>query len=625
MNKANNRNRFWEILLSNPYIFISVIGFLVYSQSLFFDFSYHDDDIMIVNNKQLFEEQGNTSLAFKTDAWFKVKSIELYRPLQSISYILDYNIAGTSPWIFHATNILLHILCCLFLYKLLILLSFSNKLSLLGSTIQAVHFTFLHSVCWIPARGDLLLTLFSLISFIYLIKFIRNNNFWFLIIHFVSFLLALLSKESAIVLPFLFLLYSILVDKKELFSKHFIIKFATYAFLIIPYLHLRSGAVAVKDSSINLYFFITNLPILPETIIKYFIPINFSVMPTFKIGSTLFGIILIVLLIYYILKSLKKKKQHLSIFGGLFFLALVFPAMIYKPDFSEFGYKYLDHRIYLPGIGITILLLQLIKTKNYEFNKKFNTLFILLIIVSLSSTIVLSKHYQNGLSYFSQAIESNNKSALAYIKRGNLYKEKGNFSDALKDYSNAIKHHKNFMEAYRNRGQILNKIGKHKEALNDIYIANKIKPNDPNLILLLGELEQKNNNYDNSFEAFNKLIELEPQNEIAYFKRGDLHRLIKNFEKAINDYSQSLNINNKFHEAWFGRALAYGSLNNFKNALNDLNQAIKTSKTKDGQCYYFRGIAYLQLNKTENACLDFNVAHNLGVTSAQKYIIKSCK
>src|SRR5437868_2457423 len=82
-------------LKSWQYILLVALPLLVYGRSVFFDYVMHDDDKMIKENPML--KQGlDLPLAFTTDAWFMDARIELYRPWQSITYMIDYTIGKTS-------------------------------------------------------------------------------------------------------------------------------------------------------------------------------------------------------------------------------------------------------------------------------------------------------------------------------------------------------------------------------------------------------------------------------------------------------------------------------------------------------------------------------------------------
>ena len=90
--------------------------------------------------------------------------------------MIDAAIGGKSPVIYHVANVIYHILTCVSLLSLLSLMGFSKPKALIGALFFAVHPMMGHAVLWIPARGDLLVTLFTLLSFSMLILYLRDKR-----------------------------------------------------------------------------------------------------------------------------------------------------------------------------------------------------------------------------------------------------------------------------------------------------------------------------------------------------------------------------------------------------------------------------------------------------------------
>jgi protein O-mannosyl-transferase len=204
-----------------PFIILVIISFILYFQSLSFDYINFDDDNIIQNN--IFKLQNPSTIieAFKTDPFFNSQDQEFYRPLQTVTYIIDAIISGKSLWMFHLTNILLHTSAAILLFLLLINLEFNRKLSLIFSIIFVVNPLFTHAVIWLPSRGDLLICVFCLLSFLCFINYSKSKKLIYLIIHLITFLLAVFSKETALLLPLLILIYFFLVQINQMNYHYF--------------------------------------------------------------------------------------------------------------------------------------------------------------------------------------------------------------------------------------------------------------------------------------------------------------------------------------------------------------------------------------------------------------------
>ena len=90
------------------------------------------------------------------------------------------------------------------IFVLLQKLGHKRELSFLFALLFTCHPVLVSAVVWLPGRTDTLLGLFTIISFLTLIKFIDTKSPLNFIIHGIAFILALLTKETAIVLPIVF-------------------------------------------------------------------------------------------------------------------------------------------------------------------------------------------------------------------------------------------------------------------------------------------------------------------------------------------------------------------------------------------------------------------------------------
>jgi len=195
-------------------IALVIITYAVYFKCLFFDFSPMDEDWLIIRNEAYLKNWHSLIFAFSE----AIQGL-YYRPLQMISYIIDYHIGGPGPFIFHFTNVLIHTLSVVMLYKLLIEFNTKKVIAFFLAAIFSIHPVMLHAVAWIPGRHDLLLCLFTISACYHLIKYLKTNKIVNAVLHFVFFLMALFTKENSIflfpVFVFIFFIFTP-TDKKKL-------------------------------------------------------------------------------------------------------------------------------------------------------------------------------------------------------------------------------------------------------------------------------------------------------------------------------------------------------------------------------------------------------------------------
>src|SRR2546423_11546597 len=123
--------RFWPL-----YIALAVLA--VYSTALGFNFIGFDDTDILKHRYFIIGDLSKIKLAFTTDAFLGTNG-SFYRPLQTVSFMLDALIGGPRPLFYHFINLVLFILGRLFGFLLLRPLGYPPKSSLLFTLLFALH------------------------------------------------------------------------------------------------------------------------------------------------------------------------------------------------------------------------------------------------------------------------------------------------------------------------------------------------------------------------------------------------------------------------------------------------------------------------------------------------------
>ncbi|MFZ1678280.1 MAG: hypothetical protein WAT91_13460, partial [Saprospiraceae bacterium] len=407
------------------YLLLIAIPAIIYGRTVFFDYVMHDDDKMIKENPML-KEGFNLPLAFTTDAWFMDARIELYRPWQSITYMIDYAIGKTNPTVYHVHNLSIFILGVVLLYFFL-QFYFKPLFAWAGALLYGMNLLTPHVVGWIAARGDLYLMVFGLSFLIFVQRYLKSGSAKSLWLAVPFFFMALLSKESAIaLLPISFVM--IYMEKKKMPDSVALMWLGLNVILFIVYFVLRGKAIASAGNLAALAFF-HNLRSLPEEFFKMIVPLGFSVMPGYSVFWTLGGLILLGIFGYLVWKN--KPDQRILISGFVLWLTPLLPSMAYEPSFAGVAYDYLDHRAWFPYVGIWLIALGMMD--KIKFINKAYAPFVFGSVLVLWSGVNLwrSGTYQKWESYYGNAIRTNPGSGLANLNYGSMLRDEGKWEDAL--------------------------------------------------------------------------------------------------------------------------------------------------------------------------------------------------
>ncbi len=211
-----------EMTVAKVFLLLALACCLAYANSLGGDF-VHDDLEQVVNNKDI-RSWSNLGKAFTASVWdFREKAGSLrvftpppfYRPMFTVLFTTEFQLFGLWSQGWHLVNLLLHILCSFFIFKIIFHLSKSQRLAVIAALLFAVYSVHVESVSWISGVTDPLYCVFLLPAFYLYLKFRetqRKSLWWFSL---GLFSLATFSKETSLCLVGLIFLYEFLNAKNE--------------------------------------------------------------------------------------------------------------------------------------------------------------------------------------------------------------------------------------------------------------------------------------------------------------------------------------------------------------------------------------------------------------------------
>jgi protein O-mannosyl-transferase len=177
-----------------PWLALVLIA-LAFVRCLGFGFVNWDDGLHVMGNPAV------TGTGDARAGWL-TPSLGYAIPVTVASYRLEYQLVGGAPWLYHATNLLLHLGVC----GLVFLLGRRAGLGRVGASIGMLFFG-LHPVvaepvCWVSGRKDLLATYFGLAATWWLLRDQRAKpSVATVVVSSLLFALAALSKPSVLALP----------------------------------------------------------------------------------------------------------------------------------------------------------------------------------------------------------------------------------------------------------------------------------------------------------------------------------------------------------------------------------------------------------------------------------------
>lgn len=562
-------------------IVLSLIAFIIpallYLQTLSFGFTNFDDDGVILNNIDFLSNFKNAPRVFFIDA-FVIKMSPFYRPLQTLSYMIDIQLSGgNNAWMYHLTNILLLALIALSLFNLLKRFLIPADVAVLATLIYCAHPLFVSSIAWIPARGDLMLLLFSLLSVLLLIDYLRTQKLFYLLLQWLAFTLALFCKETAAFLPFIFVFYYTTFTKRKLFEKNNFIALALYALSGITWYGFRAQSIGDFSNRSDVFgpnAILSNFRVIPESLTLFFFPFNIEEIPGFTLLKTAVGCVILVAIAVLFNQNKSRPKKEKLFFISWYFLLLM-PTLLFKHILID----YLDHRFFMPLIGMFLFLLYIIpKPWIQQNNRNLTVTMVVVFLIFSSFTFINSRSYTDPNSFYTAAANHNSNSALSFNNRGGFKVKKNDLDGAFSDFDKAIKIYPDYDQAYYNRGCVKSLKGDNTGAIEDLTTAIRLRKTYAEAHYQRGLANNALGHFNEAINDFNNYIGLRPNiTPEAYNYRGTAYGSTGNYQEAIINFNKAIELHPTYLEAFGNRSIARYQVKDLAGSLQDCEKVLELS------------------------------------------------
>ena len=349
----------------------AVIGFAIYANTI--TNLYALDDVMLIKQNQYIAEgiKGIPKL-FSIDVWhFGNVNLGYYRPLSLVTFAIEYQFFHLNPHVSHLGNVLLYALTCFFVCLLLmrVFRNYNPVFSFLITLLFVAHPIHTEVVANIKSRDEILSFLNTVIAAYFFLVAVQSSRKLLLVISFVFFYLALLSKETAII--GVALLPVILFFGTELSIKQIALRSLPFLLLLFIFQYQKFVAIGtISGASLNdavnypyqvfdaklpsafmILMWCTKLVILPYPL-SYNYAYNQLPPTDFTSPQTIVGILIAVITLYFLVINFNKKTP--ANFAVLFWSITLAPAM----GFVILKGGILAERIlYAPTIGFSVLVI----------------------------------------------------------------------------------------------------------------------------------------------------------------------------------------------------------------------------------------------------------------------------
>jgi len=586
---------------------ILILTFICFMPSLDNKYVNWDDDknfsenelITTINDKNFWE---NSVKIFKTENHV----IGNYNPLTIFSFAVEQKLFSDTARSFwrHLNNIFLHLMATLFVYLIGIRLKLGTLGSIALALLYGIHPMRVESVAWITERKDVLFGAFYLAALYYYIKG-KQEGFktrTYLVIG-ICFLISLLSKIQAVILPISMMLVDYYLSKdgritiKSIISKWpYLIGSLAIGLINVMTLKMQGS---IGDQA---YTGISRLFIGSYALVVYYVKalIPFKLSPLYPYPASLdwsfyasiFSFILTGAALFY-----SYVKKYKALFFGLSFF---FVNIVLLLQILGAGQGFLADRFtYIAYFGLFFLMAYglnqaIIKYPKLKTGIAGGTALVFLAYGYM--TFQQNKIWKDSGTMWTHVLKYYQKSTLPWGNRANFYRDMGRTRDALNDYNQVIKLDQKKPEPYNSRARLYFNFNERDSLLKALHNYNKaieLKPTDVEYVVNRGATYAKLGDLPNSLKNLNDAEKIDPSFANIYLNRSVIYNQMQDMPNALKDIDKYLGIKPHFPDMWYEKARIHNSMTQPAEAIKALDQAISMNRSKG--IYFFEKAKSLYL------------------------------
>ena len=628
---------------------IPILTFLIYSNT--WNASFHlDDDINIVENRAI--QIKTLDLSSLIRAGFR--SPLPNRFVADISFALNYYFGGFHVSGYHWVNYLIHLgtalLLFLFLYEtfsqeaLRGSIPFPGEAAAIASLLWAVHPVQTQSVTYIVQRMTSLSAFFYLLAFVlYILGRKRAGkdrppgsrakiDYWYLGAG-VAALMSLGSKEIAITLPMMIVLYDVFffckgdrVKITKAVPAYFALVIATGLFGLLCLWGASGSFSAFQDSLSRQYgadyipwglrlmtesrvlIYYLSLLLFPHPSrlnLDYDFPISYSMLNP---PTTLLSVLAVIGLFSFACLSWRKRPLF------TFFIFWYFGNLLLESSVLQLDLVF-EHRLYLPSVpffaGIAIGLLRWASAASSKWTPVLvSGLLVGLISVDSIWTVERNRVWKDEVTLWEDTVSKSPQKARPYKALGTAYAEEGRLDEAIQSFLTALRLNENYAKVHTNLGVAYYKKGTTAQAISEFKRAIEINERDALAYYNLANIFTDQGHWEDAIEAYQKAAEILPaeptiRHNLAYALNRKGMR-----QEAIHEYLEAIRDGNDMFESHKNLAALYLQQEENDEALHHYQEADRI-QPNDPAIHRIMGVLYKKQKLFDLALREFEKAVQL--------------
>jgi len=515
-----------------------------------------DDDYYVTRNLLIREPGGLLRI------WFEPTSLPQYYPLVHTTFWMEYRLFGVGPRAYHVTNVVLHALGALLLWRVLLRLKIPG--AFLAASVFAVHPVHVESVAWVTERKNVLSGFFFFASLLAWLRFdplegpASRRPWMFYALSLSAFACALLSKTVTCSLPALILLLvywkrgRIRLGEGLALAPFFVLGVVLARMTIgLEVGRVGAGGVDWQLSPLQRVLLAGRAVWFYAWKLVWPVGLSFS-YPQWRIDSGELwqfvfpvGVAAVVALLF----ALRGRLGRAPLVAVLAFIGMLVPALGFFDVFPmRFSYV-ADHFQYLASVALIVPAAGLLTSgmerasRASHGSRKVGWLGAALLL----GTLMVLTWRQAGIyeapeRLWTDTIQKNPSSWLAQNNLAVEFVRQGRLQEAARHFDAALHLRPEVVQVYVNAAKVLKALGRDREAAAHLERAVALEPSNAEARELLGMSRMEAGDFESAERELRELVRIVPGMASGHALLGRALERTGQRSEALSEYWEALRL-----------------------------------------------------------------------------------
>jgi tetratricopeptide (TPR) repeat protein len=506
----------------------ALLAALAYLQDVRYDFILDDVPLILMNESITSWRNWKTAFVAHIFAGknptlpLEIAAVH-YRPVYKLWLMVNEQLFGSVlPW-WHITSLLLHLGVTLCVYQLGITIFKERWTAALAALLFAFHPIHVESVAYVTASTDLLVTLFALISFLAYFRFREEGaSPIYFIASVLAAALAMMSKETAVMFPWLLVAYEALREtppgtqqswKRFVWTLPFFAVVGAYAAARTLLFGLNTGQgpggsrlAALLDIPLVLIVYLHNL-FWPFRL-SFFYPSEWGSQWTLLKGAA--TVLVMVAAIFLWIRYRGRSGVRLQL---LWAAILIVPAVLGVFTFVREDWVH-DRHMYLVSVPVCLIAAALLTGPRWPA-KASVIVSTLALAILLIDTVVQVPRFSDDATIYASALKVAPRSVLAHRFFAERLWTYGRYEEGLREFKISTELSPQSSADYERYGAALAEIGRDDEAMAEyakaLHWSTRPTPLRAFLLSEMAEIELKRSEFPEAAGHMREALQIAPQ------------------------------------------------------------------------------------------------------------------